>query len=209
MTLAVALVASLALSPVPEPSAALAALPLLGVWEPTVRVRDLGTTLELCADGSLTATTGIMLDFAWRRDGESGVVLVYTERTTGQEISQPYTVRFESDGVMVHESGPSALRFTRAEPARAGEDPIAGLWTDTRFGKTAYTRFSPDGSASLRIASRRDAGTYKVEGDRITLELQGQPTATYKFTVEEDRLDLESLFGEKGVYRRVTTADRR
>ncbi|HEY7863183.1 MAG TPA: hypothetical protein VIE39_05955, partial [Thermoanaerobaculia bacterium] len=181
MTLVLALAASLALSPVPEPSAALAALPLLGVWEPTVRVRDLGTTLELCADGSLNATTGIMLDFAWRRDGESGVVLVYTERTTGQEISQPYTVRFESDGVMVHESGPSALRFTRAEPARAGGDPIAGLWTDTRFGKTAYTRFSPDGSASLRIPSRRDTGTYKVEGDRMTLELHGQPPATYKF----------------------------
>ena len=190
----------------PEPAATLAALPLLGVWEPTVRARETGTTLEFCADGSLIATTGLLLDFEWRRDAEDKIVLVYKERTSGQEVAQPFTVRFEPGGVMVHESGSTFLRFTRAEPARPGEDPVAGLWIDTRVGRTAFTRFAPDGSASLRIASRRDAGFFKVEGDRLTLELQGQPAVTYRFVVEDDRLDLESLFGEKGLYRRVTAS---
>ena len=76
----------------PEPAATLAALPLLGVWEPTVRARETGTTLEFCADGSLIATTGILLDFEWRRDAEDKIVLVYKERTSGQEVAQPFTV---------------------------------------------------------------------------------------------------------------------
>jgi hypothetical protein len=206
MTLALALAAALCFLPAAEPGPALAALPLLGVWEPTVRAREVGTTLEFCADGSVGATTGVMLDFEWRRDAEDRIVLVYKERTTGQEIAQPFTVRFEPGGVMVQESGPTVLRFTRAEPARPGEDPVAGLWTDTRFGKTAFSRFAADGSASLRITSRFDTGTFKVEGDRLTLELKGQPAATYRFVVEDDTLDLESLFGEKGSYRRVRGA---
>jgi hypothetical protein len=199
---AVLLAAALAL-PAPEPSATLAALPLLGVWEPAVRARETGTILELCADGSVTATTGVLLDFSWHRDAEDRVVLVYFERTTGQQLAQPFTVRFEPDGTMVHESGPTQIRFTRAEPARPGLDPVIGLWTDPRFGRTAFTRFSETGGATLRIAARRDAGTFKVEGDRVTLELRGQPVVTYRFQVQDDDLELESLFGEKGVYRRV------
>jgi len=68
---------------------------------------------------------------------------------------------------------------------------------------TQYRQFTPDGKLFVRMPAVTLRGTYKVDGDKLTVAIFGQPPGTYPFRIEGGQLIIKSRDGTDRVYKRT------
>jgi hypothetical protein len=173
------------------------ASPVLGFWESVETSRGgIGSALELRADGSLRWSVVVLVESEYRLD--DGRLVMLDE--SGGEQEMPVTV---ADGEMeMTGPGGAEIHKTRFLDPTDGASPIVGDWSYDYFGQgQAFERYTEDGRMLFRLPMRTDAGTYRVEGDRLEVEAQGK-TDTWTWRLDDDELVVVTG-GEERRYRRV------
>jgi len=63
-------------------------------------------------------------------------------------------------------------------------------------------QFTADGRLFVRMPVVTLRGTYRVDGDMLSVEIFGQPPGRYPFRIENGELHIKSRGGEDRVYKR-------
>jgi len=163
-----------------------AASPLVGSWDAVNRsVGGLGSTIEFGPDNTLSFTIGAMMDFTYRRSGDTLFVMHPDGDLPAARLA------IEGDTLIVTTNG-KAQRETRVGAA-VSRDPLVGLWTYPHYtGVPAYEQYMPNGELHLRVPIRTLQGTYVAVGDSAMLHLLGEGGGdrAVKFVVAGDTLQL-------------------
>lgn len=173
------------------------ASPVLGFWESVETSRGgIGSALELRADGTLRWSVVVLVESEYRLD--DGRLVMLDE--SGGEQEMPVTLR-DGEMEMTAPDG-STLTKTRFRDPTGGTSPIVGDWSYDYFGQgRAFERYTEDGRMLFRLPMRTDAGTYRVEGNRLEVGAQGK-TDTWTWRLDGDELVVVTG-GEERRYRRV------
>jgi hypothetical protein len=163
-----------------------AASPLVGRWDALNRsVGGLGSTIEFGPDNTLSFTIGAMLDFTYRRSGDTLFVMHPDGDLPAARVA------IEGDTLIVTTNG-KEQRETRIGAAVSG-DPLVGLWTYPHYtGVPAYEQYTSKGELHLRVPIRTLQGTYVAVGDSAMLHLLGDGGGdrAVRFAVAGDTLQL-------------------
>ena len=171
---------------------------LLGFWESTAKSKSgFGDALRFRPDGAAVAYVLILVDCEYRVSGDE----ITLPDGTGGDMTVPVGT-FEGETWKF-----GAVVKKRVGAATAGLPAFVGVWTYDFFGPgvQAFERFDEDGwmRFRMRMPVPPTAGTYELDGDRLTMAFGGKPE-TRKMTIQADRLRLASA-GETREYRYVGT----
>jgi hypothetical protein len=169
----------------------------VGFWESVETSQGgIGAALELTEDGRVRLSAVVLVESAYRLDGDH---LVLTDPAGGE---QEIPITFGHGTMTMTGPDGSKLEKTRLQDPSAGSSPILGDWFYDYFGQgTAYERYTEDGKMLFRLPLRIDAGTYRLQGGRMKVEVAGQKK---KWTWRLDGGEL--VIGPRGKesrYRRV------
>ncbi|MGH9442896.1 MAG: hypothetical protein ACRD16_11545 [Thermoanaerobaculia bacterium] len=182
--------------------------PLVGKWEAMVRTSsELGKTLELHADGTLTGSLGSMVDATYRVE-DGTLITTHKDERTGQFQEAKMKIRFEGDTLV--EKSPAAgaeeIRMKRETPKKAGAAPIVGTWSYPKPPRgTAYLTFTPGGNELFRYPLRTFSGKWSVIGTLLNLAYEGTPSQVSNYTIENGILTIDPGNGPPTKYRRAPT----
>ena len=205
--LAMALAAFLQTAPAapPAPSAPPPAA-ILGQWESAVRNKGgVGNILEFHPDGRVTQISAAMGDTTYEVT-EDWLRTFYTDEATGEVRESALKVEFEGSERFVEkgEDGTEQGSSERIGAAPRRGSPIVGEWCSVFMELlTQYRQFTPDGKLFIRMPAVTLRGTYKVEGDQLTVEIFGQPPGKYPFRIDEGQLKIKGRDGSERVYKRT------
>lgn len=210
--LALALSALVQTSPVaPAPPGALApASPppaaILGQWESAVRNKGgVGNILEFLPDGRVTQISAAMGDTTYEIQGE-WLKTFYTDETTGQVRESDLKIEFEGSDRFAEkgEDGEAQSWSERIGTVARGASPVVGQWCSIFMEMlTQYRQFTPDGKLFVRMPAVTLRGSYRVDGDMLSVEIFGQPPGRYPFKIENGELKIKSRDGSERVYKRT------
>lgn len=176
-----------------EPRAA----PVVGFWESMETSQGgIGSALELRADGHLRWTVVVLVEAGYVL--EEGKLFMLDESGGRQELP----VTFGSGEMEMTGPDGSALTKTRFRGPAEGSSPIVGDWFYGYFGQgQAFERYTEDGRMLFRLPMRTDAGTYRLDGDRLRVEVQ-EKAGTWHWRLEGEDL-VTGPPGEERRFRRV------
>lgn len=163
---------------------------LLGRWASVERAQgQIATVIEFRPQGALTSSWESLIDFKYQLG--SGILLLSTNDTkTGAPEEQSFQAALTDKTLtLTNLTDNSEEHFKRSGAAPSGASPLAGEWqSDPPGDQPAYMDFRSDGTMTLRRVARSVNGSYNVEGDSLTITIQGSPAqkGTYRF----DRSDL-------------------
>ena len=201
LSLVLALLQTAAPAPPAPPPAA-----ILGQWESAVRNKGgVGNILEFHPDGRVTQISAAMGDTTYEVNGE-WLRTFYTDETTGEVRESALKVEFEGSDRFAEkgEDGAEQSWSERVGPAPKKGSPLVGEWCSIFMELlTQYRQFTPDGKLFIRMPAVTLRGTYKVEGDKLTVAIFGQPPGTYPFRIEDGQLKIKGRDGTDRVYKRT------
>ena len=180
---------------------------ILGQWESAVRNKGgVGNILEFLSDGRVTQISAAMGDTTYEVSGE-WLRTFYTDETTGETRESELKVEFEGSDRFAEkgEDGTEQGSSERIGPSapRTGS-PLVGEWCSVFMELlTQYRQFTPDGKLFVRMPAVTLRGTYKVDGDKLTVAIFGQPPGTCPFRIEGGQLIIKSRDGADRVYKRT------
>jgi hypothetical protein len=185
----------------PPPPAA-----ILGQWESAVRNKGgVGNILEFYPDGRVTQISAAMGDTTYEVNGE-WLRTFYTDETTGEVRESALKVEFEGSDRFAEkgEDGAEQSWSERVGTAPRRGSPLVGEWCSIFMELlTQYRQFTPDGKLFIRMPAVTLRGTYKVEGDQLTVEIFGQPPGKYPYRIENGQLKIQGRDGSERVYKRT------
>jgi hypothetical protein len=131
----------------------------------------------------------------------------YTDEATGEVRESELKVEFEGSDRFAEkgEDGAEQSWSERIGPSapRTGS-PLVGEWCSVFMELlTQYRQFTPDGKLYIRMPAVTLRGTYKVEGDKLTVAIFGQPPGTYPYRIENGQLIIKARDGSDRVYKRT------
>ena len=175
-----------------------------GTWASDSRTKGgLGSQWEFGAKGDATYTFGALVDFRYEtKPGAIKFTLVTTDGTPPPASDfQPYTLQGDSLA-LDPDSAQKRQVMTRVGHADASR-PLVGEWTYKHpTGGPALMRYSGKGMVQLFVPLKTLAGSWKMDGDAMRLELPGgQPPLVAK-RVSEDVLSIRDNKGTEATYRR-------
>ena len=199
--LAIALAAFLQTAPPAPPPAA-----ILGQWESAVRNKGgVGNILEFHPDGRVTQISAAMGDTTYQVT-EDWLRTFYTDEATGEVRESALKVEFDGSERFVEkgEDGTEQSSSERIGAAPRKGSPIVGEWCSVFMELlTQYRQFTPDGKLFIRMPAVTLRGTYKVEGDQLTVEIFGQPSGKYPYRIDNGQLKIKARDGSERVYKRT------
>lgn len=164
---------------------------------------DIGTTLQLNADGSLARTVGAMMDATYTYDGAK-LRITSPDPETGRAVTTTYRVKIAGDSLVQKNGGGRGvdIQMTRRTPFDRAR-PIVGTWQYPHSsGATAFVTFTEGGKQFVRIPLRVDGGSWVAVGDRLTLNVEDADPVTSVYRVDRNILTLVES-GKEFRYRRV------
>lgn len=186
----------------PAPPAA-----ILGQWESAVRNKGgVGNILEFFPDGRVTQISAAMGDTTYEVHGE-WLRTFYTDEETGEVRESDIKLEFEG-GDRFLEKGEDGTEQGSSDrvgsaPPRASS-PLVGEWCSIFMELlTQYRQFTPDGKLYVRMPAVTLRGTYRVDGDQLTVEIFGQPPGRYPYRIENGQLMIKGRDGTDRVYKRT------
>ena len=189
-----------AAAPAPPPAA------ILGQWESAVRNKGgVGNILEFHPDGRVTQISAAMGDTTYQVT-EDWLRTFYTDETTGEVRESALKVEFDGSARFVEkgEDGTEQSSSERIGAAPRKGSPIVGEWCSVFMELlTQYRQFTPDGKLFIRMPAVTLRGTYKVEGDQLTVAIFGQPSGKYPYRIEGGQLKIKARDGSERVYKRT------
>ncbi|HSP35226.1 MAG TPA: hypothetical protein VLU46_12990 [Thermoanaerobaculia bacterium] len=177
---------------------------LLGKWESLTRGDgNIGSTLQLNADGSLARTLGAMVDSTYTFDGKR-LRITSADPDSGKPVTATYAVKVAGDSLLQKNGGGRGvdIEMRRLTPFQLAR-PIVGTWRYPHpSGTTAFVTFTEDGKQLVRIPLRVDGGSWVAEGNHLTLNVDGTDPVTSEYRLERNMLTLVEG-GKEFRYRRV------
>ena len=208
MLVALTVSALLQKPPAPAPSAPAPPPPaLLGQWESAVRNKGgVGNILEFHPDGRVTQISAAMGDTTYELNGE-WLKTFYTDEESGQVRESELKLEFEGASKF-SEKGEDGTEQSSSERVGSGPpkgaSPLVGQWCSIFMELlTQYREFTPDGKLFIRMPAVALRGTYRVDGDQLTVEIYGQPPGHYPFRIENGQLMIKGRDGTDRVYKRT------
>jgi hypothetical protein len=178
---------------------------ILGQWESAVRNKGgVGNILEFLPDGRVTQISAAMGDTAYEMQGE-WLKTFYTDEATGQVRESDLMIEFEGSDRFAEkgEDGAEQSWSERIGSAMPGASPLVGQWCSLFLEMlTQYRQFTADGKLFVRMPVVTLRGTYRVDGDMLSVEIFGQPPGRYPFRIENGQLVIKSRGGADRVYKR-------
>ena len=209
MLVALVLSAFLQKAPSPAPAAKAPAPPtaILGQWESAVRNKGgVGNILEFFPDGRVTQISAAMGDTTYEVHGE-WLRTFYTDEETGEVREADIKLEFEGSDRFLEkgEDGTEQSSSERVGTApRHAPTPVVGEWCSVFMELlTQYRQFTPDGKLYVRMPAVTLRGTYRVDGDQLTVEIFGQPPGQYPYRIENGQLMIKARDGTDRVYKRT------
>jgi hypothetical protein len=179
---------------------------ILGQWESAVRNKGgVGNILEFHPDGRVTQISAAMGDTTYDVSGE-WLRTFYTDETTGQVRESSLMLEFQGSDRFAEkgEDGTEQSYSERIGPAPRTGSPLVGEWCSIFMELlTQYRQFTPDGKLFIRMPAVTLRGTYKVQGDQLTVAIFGQPPGQYPFRIDEGLLKIKGRDGSERVYKRT------
>lgn len=180
-------------------------LRLVGKWESVARSNGgIGATFEFLGDGSATFTPGALVDFTYRLEG-SRLFRSFEDPDTGSESETIVDIQISADTMIqrIAETGQETV-LVRVGSAEAGRPPIVGTWSfDHSAGVTAFEIFTADGELHLRVPFVTVHGRYTLSNDTLTIELERQGRADFRYSIDGSTLTLRTTDGAPEQYRKV------
>jgi hypothetical protein len=170
---------------------------ILGFWE-SVETSEggIGTALDLQDAGRLRQSVVVLVESAYRLEG--GRVLMDDDSTAEELI---WTVT-EPDTMELSVPGAGVMRKRRFQDPSNGRWRLVGDWTADPPGKLqAFERYTEDGRMLLRLPMKTDLGTYRLDGDRLQVEMEGR-SQEWTWRLDGEELVVGSP-GEEQRFRRV------
>ena len=178
---------------------------LIGKWESVARSKGgLGHALEFHRDGSLSHTTGAMVEETYRVEG-SRLITSSRGTRTGKVTENVTEIRFEGDTLIQKsmEAG-GEVRMSRKRSGGPQAPPIVGIWSYPHYaGGTALVMFTRDGRMIFRLPIRTDRGNWSIAGNLVTIALPGSRIQTLRYKVEAAQLTLTSDQAKEQAYKRA------
>jgi hypothetical protein len=178
---------------------------LIGIWEGRDRTEEgMGETVEFRAGGTLTVSSGMMLNFQGRVVKDELVALVESISNVPQEVH----IRATGDRMTYTVAG-APQQWVRIGTAPAGQPAWVGLWAFESAAPPHKSRkrndgermeieqlmrtsmrmaITPDGRGRLRFPMNAQNGAYTVDGNKLILQYGGHVSFTTW------RLDGNTLF---------------
>ena len=180
---------------------------ILGQWESAVRNKGgVGNILEFFPDGRVTQISAAMGDTTYEVHGE-WLRTFYTDEETGEVRESDIKLEFEGSDRFL-EKGEDGTEQSSSERVGAGPprnaSPVVGDWCSVFMELlTQYRQFTPDGKLYVRMPAVTLRGTYRVDGDMLTVEIFGQPPGRYPYKIENGQLMIQARDGTDRVYKRT------
>jgi hypothetical protein len=175
----------------PPPAAASAndAARLVGVWEGRDRSEEgMGDTIEFRAGGTMTVSSGMMLNFQGKPVNDGLVAMVESVSGVPQEVR----IRATGDRLSYIVGG-VPQQWRRVDSPAAGQPAWAGVWAFESAAAPGHKRHSredheveqlmrtnmrmaiaPDGAGRLRFPMNNENGAYLVQGEKLVLQYGGR-----------------------------------
>jgi len=203
--LRVGLCAVLALSMVAAAAAQDDASRFVGRWESEVRSpTGIGTSLQLRDDGSVSITSSAMADSTYRLRGDR-LVMSFVDPFSGEESQIKLDVKIAGD--VMDQSDPETGEQTHLEriPSPLSDElPMVGIWSFSHSSnRQAFQIYTTDGRMHLRVPISTNRGTWVVDGDQMTMTVDGQSPSVLRVELDDDRMSLRSSDGTVQRYDRV------
>jgi hypothetical protein len=182
---------------------------LLGQWESADRTAEgVGNILEFRADGHVTQISASMAEADYRLVDDR-LITTWKDLATGKMSEVETQVDFEGNNRFLEKSdidnsGDTWSERVGAAPAKGS--PLTGQWCSI-FLETlpAYREFKGSRMYNrLPVVVLR--GQYSVDGGTMTVTMQGQPSGSYPFRLEDGNLIIKNRNGTEKKYRRPETS---
>lgn len=173
----------------------------VGIWSAAARSNGgLGAQWTFAADGKATHGFGALVDLRYVIEGNRITMTLQDRDGNAQE--KPTVDEFSIDGdTLTLNPGTPARVMQRVGKPHARAHPIVGEWTYPHYvGVPAFMRYSRNGSAELAVPFKTFAGTWRRDGDKLVVELQGQKPATFRFRRDDKALELTDEAGKTSRY---------
>lgn len=196
---------------------------IVGRWVSANRSKGgIGSMWEFKSDGSLTMSSGTIVDMPYRISGDK--LILPPGMTTADAKPQTFSFRVEGNTLYETPDEPASdrskkeLKFTRVNAAKQGDPPFVGTWKlefeESAISSTAspasagqrgreiiarnmvhtYTR---DGALKLRIPFTTAPGTYNVADSKSgTFSISASPGRLFKYHVADGKLHLSQPDGK-------------
>ena len=164
---------------------------LLGTWEALApRETGIGATLVFADKGSVTVTTGVMVNARFTREGALEAMMVRVTEPDGQSTGMTVIVVADT---LTQYLDDSVVRMIRV-PGFGPDTGLVGKWRFTREMRpgttvTGFVQYTADGAMRMRIPLQSQSGTYTVSGSDLTFALP-DPGETGRFTLVGDTLTI-------------------
>jgi hypothetical protein len=201
----VLLVSSLQSTPAAAPAGATA---LIGQWESVFRTPEgVGNILEFQPGGRVTQISASMAEADYRVVDDR-LVTIWKDPASGRVAEVETELEFEGSDRFLEKSEDATGNTwsERVGSAPKAGSPLLGRWCFLFLETlTSYREFTSD-----RMYNRMPVvvlrGTYAVDGDRLTVTMQNQPSGTYPYRLDGARLFIRSRDGSDREYKRPETS---
>jgi hypothetical protein len=142
--------------------------PLVGFWESVETAQGgIGSALLFTADGRFRQTAVVAVETRYRLDGAELVL----EAGPGTETAQTIPVVFGPDTMTMTSPDGKQLHKKRFRKQSGDPSPLLGDWTYAYAGQgTCFERYSADGNMQFRLPLKTEAGTYRIDKQRVRLQ---------------------------------------
>lgn len=187
-------------TPVPSPGPS-----ILGQWESVARTQGgIGNILELRADGRVTQISVAMGEADYVVEGE-WLRMFWKDPETGKISEVDTRIEFEGSDRFLEkgeDGGGDAWSERIGEPVR-GQSPLIGQWCSIYLDTlTTYREFTP-GRMYNRLPIQTLRGRYSISGEKLDVQIDGQPPGQYPFRLENGLLVIRSRDGSEKQYKRT------
>ena len=154
----------------------------------------LGATLRFSSDGQVQATLGVILRMQWKliEEIEDGYLLSFHNPLKPDDATTFELRRVDwGEGTMILKSttGGMEAMLKLVSKGLQGDDPaFLGRWTGAVNNVMTIWDFTDDGIVWMRSPSRIGQGSYRIKGEKIVFEWNGQWPPVVSARIEGQKL---------------------
>jgi len=161
---------------------------IVGKWASDTRSKGgLGTRYNFTNDGVVMSSFGALVDFDYRIEGQ-----ILKTNLNSDTVENRDAMPFEivGDKLIINPSDPNSRQeMTRISIPDVNSPPIVGVWSFKHYGGGMATiQYTTSGLAQLSVPFVSLKGRYKIQGQELDIEFEGNLSVKRKIRLEGNRL---------------------
>ena len=182
---------------------ALAATEVEGIWSSITRSKGgLGSQWTFTRDGHATYTFGAVVDFRYKTT-ESQIAMTPMQPGGATEAESSSEFSIDGDNLTLNPRDTERRQVMRRVSAAPDKSSLIGEWTYKHYtGEPAFMRYSRTGQAQLVVPMITLEGTYRIEDDRLVINLSGQAAPVTGAVADGQSLSIRDAQGRETMFKR-------